>query len=121
RPRLSVRLDGGDLAQEPGPGLRPDEGVELQSDARELRLPLPPHGLPALAQELVLRRAARRSDHARRRGAGRLRTRAALGSPRTQPRRRDLPHLSRPADAALPAALARDLEAQSRRPALGVD
>src|SRR5689334_18278326 len=105
-------MDGDHVAEEPGPGLRPDEGVELQPDARELRLPLPPHRLPALAEELVLRRAARGADHARGRGPGRVRARTPFRPGRAQPRRRDLPHLPGAADAALPAALARDLEAE---------
>ena len=64
-----------------------------------------------LAREHRARRRGRRRDHARAGAAGGLRARPALGRVGPGARRRHLPHLPRAADAALPAALARDRDA----------
>src|SRR5437868_9972343 len=77
-------------------GVRPDEDVELPPNARELGLPAPSHRLPALAEELVLRRSDGRPDNAGGRDAGGVRARQARGPGRSKPRRRHLPHISRP-------------------------
>src|SRR5207245_774637 len=101
--RLPVLLDGGDVVQAGGVGVRPDEGLALPPDARELRLPAAPHRLPALGAQLVVRRADGCVDHAGGRAAGRLCARPLVGARRPLARRRHLPHVPRPADAALPA------------------
>src|SRR5207237_514313 len=73
---------------------------------------------PPLGREHRRRGRACCRDHAAAGRPGRILAGAAVGTLGTERRRRDLPDLSRPADAAVPAALARDLEARSAGPPL---
>ena len=87
--------------------------VQRTADAGASRLSVHRHAVPALARQHGVDRRVRRRHHARGGAAGRLQPRPHAGPQRREPRHRHLPHLSGAADAAVPAAVARDLAARA--------
>ena len=123
RARVPVLLDAHDgaeaverSAQRAEPAVLVPPGSDLGQRPEPLR-----HELSALARQHGDRRRRRGRDHARARAAGRYALARLTGKIGGDARHRDLPDLPRAADAALPAALARDLESWAAGFALVAD